>query len=320
MAILVFRRLLLSAFVILSVAMLIFVATEVLPGDALEVSLTSDELAMMTSAELDQKRHELGLDRPAPVRFLEWVTKAAHGDFGTTIISHAPVWDVIGYPLRNSTLLAVATVMIAFPLALLLGMTAAYYKGRWPDVVASAGAIIGYSIPEFASGNVLVLCFAIWLPIFPSVILAFTKAPPEVLLKVAFLPVVTIVFASIAHMVRLVRAGFIEALNSDYVERARLNGVGEMRLLFRHALPAAIIPALSSMALYVAGLLHGVIVVEKVFSYPGLGIVLVDAVEKREVAIVQAIGLLATILVIGMNLLADLAIVALDPRARTVRQ
>lgn len=320
MLILILRRLLLSTMVILSVAVLVFLATEVLPGDALEVSLTSDELAMMTPAELTQKRHDLGLDRPAPIRLMEWLSKAVRGDFGTTLISRTPVWDVIGYPLRNSVLLATATIVIAFPLALLLGMIAAYYKGRTPDVVASVGAIIGYSIPEFASGNILVLCFAIWLPLFPAVILAFTQASPGVLLGAAFLPIVTIVFGSIAHMVRLVRAGFIEALNSDYVERARLNGIAEFRLLLRHALPAAIIPALSSMALYVAGLLHGVIVVEKVFSYPGLGVVLIEAVEKREVAIVQAISLLATVLVIAMNLLADLAILALDPRARAAQQ
>lgn len=320
MVILIFRRLLLSTLVVLSVAVLVFTATEVLPGDVLEVSLTSDELAMMTPVELAQKRHDLGLDRPAPIRLLEWLAKVAHGDFGTTVISRTPVWEAISYPLRNSILLATATIVIAFPLALLLGMTAAYYRGRVPDVVASVGAIIGYSIPEFASGNILILCFAIWVPLFPAVILAFTKAPPGVLLGASFLPVVTIVFGSIAHMVRLVRAGFIEALNSDYVERARLNGIAEFRLLLRHALPAAIIPALSSMALYVAGLLSGLIVVEKVFSYPGLGIVLIDAVEKREVAIVQAISLFATVLVIAMNLLADIAILALDPRARAARQ
>ena len=146
---------------------------------------------------------------------------------------------------------------------------------------------------------------------------AFTKDPPSLLLATAFLPVLTVVIGSIAHLVRLVRAGFIEALNSDYVERARLAGASDARLVLRHALPASVIPALNSAALYAAGLLSGIIVVEKVFAYPGLGLVLINAVEKREVAVVQAVSLIAAVIVISMNLLADAAVMALDPRARS---
>jgi len=124
------------------------------------------------------------------------------------------------------------------------------------------------------------------------------------------------VFGSVAHLLRLVRGGFLEALNSDYVERARLTGVPEWRLLLRHALPASVIPALSYVALYVAGLLQGIVVVEKVFGYPGLGLVLIDAVNAREVAVVQAIALLSAVTVVVFNLLADLAIALLDPRVR----
>jgi peptide/nickel transport system permease protein len=125
------------------------------------------------------------------------------------------------------------------------------------------------------------------------------------------------VFGSIAHLVQLVRTGLIEALASDYVERARFTGVGELRLVLRHALPASVIPALNSAALYVAGLLGGMVVVEKVFAYPGLGMVLLQAVDKREVAVVQAVSLLAAVAVVTLNLLADLAVIALDPRARS---
>jgi peptide/nickel transport system permease protein len=182
------------------------------------------------------------------------------------------VAEVIGYPLRNSILLGLVTALVAIPVALAIGIAAAYWRGRWPDVAASGGAIVGYSIPEFASGNFLILCFAIWLPIFPAMITAFTKDAPSVLLASAFLPVLTVVIGSIAHLVRLVRAGFIESLNSDYVERARLAGSSNLSVVLRHALPASVIPALNSAALYVAGLLSGIIVVEKVFAYPGLGL------------------------------------------------
>ncbi len=310
------RRLGLSALVIWLVTVLVFVSTEVLPGDALQVSLTADEAAQMTEEDFARRRAELGLDRPAPVRYTEWLLAAVRGDFGKTIMGKASVTEVIAYPLRNSVLLGLVTALIAIPTALAIGIAAAYWRGRLPDLVASTGAIVGYSIPEFASGNFLILCLAIWLPIFPAVITAFTNDAPSVLLATAFLPVLTVVIGSIAHLVRLVRAGFIESLNSDYVERARLAGASDLRLVLRHALPASVIPALNSAALYVAGLLSGIIVVEKVFAYPGLGLVLIQAVEKREVAVVQAIGLIAAVIVVILNLLADTAVMALDPRAR----
>ena len=313
------RRLTLSLLVVWLVTILVFVSTEVLPGDALQVSLTADEAAQMSAADLARRRAELGLDRPAAIRYADWLFSALRGDFGKTLIGKADVADVIGYPLRNSVLLGLVTALVAIPTALAIGIAAAYWRGRAPDLVASTGAILGYSIPEFASGNFLVLCFAIWLPIFPAMITAFTRDAPATLIAASFLPVLTVVIGSIAHLVRLVRAGFIESLGSDYVERARLAGSSELSVIFRHALPASVIPALNSAALYVAGLLGGIIVVEKVFAYPGLGLVLIQAVEKREVAVVQAISLVAAVLVIGMNLLADAAVMALDPRARAAR-
>ena len=311
------RRLALSLLVVWLVTVLVFLSTEVLPGDALQVSLTADEAAQMSEADLAKRRAELGLDRPAAVRYFDWLGGAMHGDFGKTIIGKAEVSEVIAYPLRNSLLLGLVTALVAIPAALAIGIAAAYWRGRWPDVAASSAAIVGYSIPEFASGNFLILCLAIWLPVFPAMITAFTKDPPSALLASAFLPVLTVVIGSIAHLVRLVRAGFIEALSSDYVERARLAGASNLSLVLRHALPASVIPALNSAALYSAGLLSAIIVVEKVFAYPGLGLVLINAVEKREVAVVQAVSLVAAVIVIGMNLLADAAVMALDPRARS---
>ena len=310
------RRLALSLLVVWLVTVLVFLATEVLPGDALQVSLTADEASQMSEEDLARRRAELGLDRPAAVRYADWLFSALRGDFGRTIIGKAEVAEVIGYPLRNSVLLGLITALVAIPAALAIGIAGAYWRGRSPDFAASTGAILGYSIPEFASGNFFVLCFAIWLPIFPAMITAFTKDPPLALVAASFLPVLTVVIGSIAHLVRLVRAGFLEALDSDYIERARLAGASELGLVLRHALPASVIPALNSAALYVAGLLSGIIVVEKVFAYPGLGLVLINAVEKREVAVVQAVSVIAAVIVIGMNLLADAAVMAIDPRAR----
>lgn len=311
------RRAGLYALTLFLASLLVFMATEVLPGDALEVSLTSDEIAMMSEADLAAMRHKLGLDQPAMTRYAKWLANAVRGDFGTTFIGKGQVSDIIREPVKNSLLLGGVAALVAIPTALLLGIAAAYWRGRWPDTLASMGAIIGYSIPEFASGNLLILIFAIWFAVFPAVILAFADASPGTLLAVSILPVATVVFGSIAHLVQLVRTGLIEALATDFVERARFTGVSELRLILRHALPAAVIPALNSAALYVAGLLSGIVVVEKVFAYPGLGMILIQAVDKREIAVVQAVSLLAALAVVSMNLLADLAVIALDPRARS---
>lgn len=316
MALSLLRRLGLYLLTLFLASLLVFVATEVLPGDALEVSLTSEELSLMTHEDLDRRRAELGLDRPAALRYLTWLGNAARGDFGVTIIGKTPVIEIIRDPVKNSLLLALVTALVAIPSAVLLGVLAAYYRGRLPDRLASTVSIVGYSVPEFAFGNFLILVFAIWIPIFPAVIMAFANDSADALLAVSVLPVATIVFGSIAHLVRLIRSGLIEALACDFVERARFTGLSELRLVLRHALPAAVIPALNSAALYVAGLLSGIVVVEKVFAYPGLGMILLQAVDKREVAVVQAISLLAALLVVTMNLLADLAVVALDPRTR----
>lgn len=303
--------------VIVLLTALVFLATEVLPGDAVLNSLSADDLSLMSPEEIDQLRASYGLDKPALVRYGQWLAGLLQADLGHTIMDKTPVAELIAYPARNSLLLGALAALVAIPIALLLGMAAAYWQHRWPDRLASGAAIVGYSVPEFASGNFLILCLAIWLPVFPAVISAFTTAPLSELAALAWLPIVTIVLGSIAHLVRLVRGGFLEALHSDYVERARLTGVSEWRLVLRHALPASVIPALSSAALYVAGLLQGIVVIEKVFGYPGLGIVLVEAVDKREIAVVQAVALLSAVTVVTLNLLADLVIALIDPRVRT---
>ncbi|GAA4161802.1 ABC transporter permease [Shinella granuli] len=310
------RRISLSFLILILVSLFVFLATEVLPGDALDVSLTDDDLAVLTPEQLAEMRAELGLDRPAAVRYLSWLSGALVGDFGNTIITRAPVADIIMGPLRNSILLALATTAVAIPVAHFIGILAAYWRDRAPDTIVSTSAIVGYSIPEFVSGNALILIFAIWLPIFPATIVLYTDGPILEMLAVSILPVATIVIGSIAYLSRLLRLGLVEALVSDYVERARLAGVSEWRVVFTHAVPASLVPTLNAAALYVAGLLSGIVVVEKVFAYPGLGLELINAVLKREVPVVQATVFLGAVGVLLMNLLADLSIIALDPRVR----
>ena len=312
----ILRRAGLSLLTLVLLAAYIFLATEVLPGDALDVSLSADEISQMPPEQLAQMKHDLGLDRPAHERLGEFLLGAARLDFGRTVITKARVVDIIAYPLRNSLLLAGTVIAIAFPLALTLGIAAAYWYRRPVDTLVSVGAIVGYSVPEFVTGTVLVILFAVTWPLFPATITASTSDPALVLLAAAPLAVATIVIGSMAYLTRILRVGLVEALSTDFVERLRLTGVPEWRVVLLHALPAAVIPSLTAMALYAAAMVSGLVVVELVFAYPGLGQELVRAVTRREVHVVQVIALFSATVVVVLNLAADLAILALDPRTR----
>lgn len=311
------RRTALSVLVIFLVAVFVFLATEVLPGDALDVYLTEDDVSVMTQAEIEEMRRDLGLDIPAPIRFFTWLAGAVVGDFGVTTVDKIPIGEIIFDPLLNSLQLGAVITVITMPVAFAIGAAAGYWRGRRTDAVVSTTSIIGYSIPDFVIGTVLIIIFAVWIPLFPAVITVFNDAPPLQLLAVSLLPAITVIIGHVAHLSRLLRVGFAETMNSDFVERARLSGVPEHRIVFRHVLPASVIPTLNATALYVAGVLSGLIVVEKVFGYPGLGIELIEAVDTREVHVVQAIAFLGALLVVFMNLLADFAIIVLDPRVRS---
>lgn len=313
----ILRRIGLSLLILFLVSVLVFLSTEVLPGDALDVFLTADDLVTMEPEQIEALRRDFGLDKPAVWRFFQWLSGAVVGDFGVTFIDETPVSEVIWDPLLNSLLLGLVITIIAVPVALAIGSTTGYYRGRKPDAVVSSLAIIGYSIPDFVIGTLLIIFFAVWIPLFPALILVFADASIWELLKISIMPAVTVIIGHVAHLSRLLRAGFIEAMNCEFIERARLSGVPEKRIVFRHALPSSVIPSLNSVALFIAGLLNGLIVIEKVFGYPGLGLQLIEAVDKREVHVVQAITFLGAVLVIGMNLLADLSIIILDPRVRS---
>mgnify|MGYP006267111621 CR=1 FL=1 len=312
----VLRRLGMSVLTLALLAVFVFAATEVLPGDALDVSLSADELSTMPPQRLAQMKRDLGLDRPPAERLVSFLAGAARLDFGRTLIGKTPVMEIVAFPLRNSLLLGAAVILAAVPAALFIGVVAAWRHRRMADTVISSAAIIGYSVPEFVIGTVLVILFAVTWPLFPATITANTKDPALTLIAASPLPVVTVVIGSIAYLGRVLRVGMIEALSSDFVERLRLTGIPEWRIVLAHALPAAVIPSLTAMALYAAALVSGIVVVELVFAYPGLGQELVRAVSRREVHVIQAIALLAAGLVVLFNFLADLAILALDPRTR----
>lgn len=313
---LILRRGALSLVTLFLLATFIFFATEVLPGDALDVSLSADELANMPPEMLARRKAELGLDRPILERYVGFLGGLLSFDLGRTLITRAPVVDIVAMPLRNSVALAGVTLLLALPVALAIAMAAAQAKGRALDNAVSGAAIIGYSIPEFVTGLLLIAVFAVWWPLFPATITANTDDPLGVLLAAAPLAIATTIIGSIAYLGRILRVGLIEVMAADFVERLHLSGIPRWRILWLHALPAAMIPGLSAAALYAASLVSGVVVVELVFAYPGVGAELVRAVTRREVHVVQAIALAAAICVVLFNLVADLGIAALDPRTR----
>lgn len=310
------RRLAASLLVLLLVSAVVYWGTAVLPGDALTAVLPMDVLQTISPEELARKRAELGIDRPHLVQFAEFLGRITQLDFGRTTVTREPVLERIDHPLRNSLILAGLTA-IAAPLAA-IGLAVASVlrpRGRL-DATLTGGTLFAYSMPEFVTGNLLIILFAVLLPIAPAVIMLPTTAPSLAILGVIALPIATLILGGIAYQYRLLRAALIEALDSDYCERARLSGVSEWRVVVRHALPAALVPMLSATAQFVSSLISGGIVIEFIFGFPGIGQELVQAISTRDIPSVQAIALFGASAVVLCNFAADLMILALDPRVR----
>lgn len=313
---LILRRLALSGLILFMVSGLVFVGTEILPGDALDATIPADELMYYTEDDLARMRAELGLDKPALVRFVDVFTGLITFDFGVTLLTQEPVIGSIWHPMLNSLLMASVAIVLTPLVSIALGIAAAMRPGGRLDGIISGATLFAYSMPDFVVGNVFIIAFAITLSWAPAVLMISESAPWHQILAVAVLPVAALIVSGVAYQFRLLRAGMVDALASEYVERARLSGLPEWRLVVVHALPAALIPMLNGTAQFVAGIISGTVVIEAVFKFPGIGVELIRAVAQREVPTVQAITFLAAFGVILSNLLADIAVLALDPRVR----
>ena len=309
------QRLLFSVITLTIVAVVVFVMTDLLPGDWAQAYFGRDA----TPESLAAMRARYGLDRPATERFAEWFSGALRGDFGTSLARDKPVVEVIALRLRNSLVMGGLAVLVAIPVATVLGIIAGLTRDRAQDVTISTISLIGMSTPEFVIGTVLIWIFGVMLKLFPAVTLINPDAPIVDLLPNIVLPAATLAIASIAYLLRMVRTTTINVLTSEYVEMATLKGLSRSRVVFRHALPNVLLPTINVMALMLSGLLGGVFIVEVVFNYPGLGRSLVDAVSFRDVPMIQAIALLWAAMYIIVNLGADLLTKLLDPRLSSLR-
>ncbi len=303
------QRLALGVLTLFIVSVVIFGATELLPGD-LARELLGQSATPETLAAL---RAQLGLDQPAPVRYWNWLSAFLQGDFGVSMANRRPIADLISARLGNTIFLALYAAALAVPISLTLGILAALWRNSIFDRAANVGALSAISFPEFFVAYILVL----WLAqsgLFPSMVRINPTTGLGEKLYMAFLPALTLTLVVTAHMMRMTRAAIINLLASPYIEMARLKGLSPMRIILRHAVPNALAPIINVVALNLAYLITGVVVVEVVFVYPGLGQLMVDAVSNRDIAVVQAVALIFAAAYVLLNLLADVLSTLSNPR------
>jgi peptide/nickel transport system permease protein len=312
------RRTLGALLGIFAASVVIFAGTQLLPGNAASVVLGRNGSPATVKA-LDKQLH---LDRPAVQQYTDWLRRFVHGDLGDSAVGlaqgekHAPIWPLVKTPVKNSAILALVTALLMIPLSLGLGVLAAVYAGRWIDNVISLGSLAAISLPEFVIGSLLIAIFFVQFDWFPPTALISPGVNPLSEPSKLVLPVATLLLASLAAGIRMVRAGMLEVLQTEYVQTARLNGVAERRVLWRYGLRNALAPSVQILTQNLQWLIGGIIITENVFAYPGIGSTLVVAVQNRDVTLVQSVAMLIAIVYILMNLLADLIVMLLVPKIR----
>ncbi|NKW71467.1 ABC transporter permease [Rhodobacteraceae bacterium R_SAG10] len=309
---LVVQRLALGLLLLLAVSLLIFAGTQILPGDVAQSILGQ----AATEQALANLRAELGLNDPAYVRYLGWLGGVLTGDLGTALSNGQDIATQIGKRLGNTLFLASTAAVVAVPLAIILGLLAVQHRNRWPDKLISGLTLASISLPEFFIGYVLIYFFAVKLRWFPSVATVYDSMGFFEKLNAIALPVAVLTLVVLAHMMRMTRAAILNVMQSAYIETAELKGLSAFNVIFRHAFPNAISPIVNVVMLNLAYLVVGVVVVEVIFVYPGMGQYLVDHVTKRDVPVVQACGLIFAGVFIGLNLVADVVAIVSNPRLR----
>jgi peptide/nickel transport system permease protein len=310
---LVIGRVLSSLVTLLLVSLLIFAVLEVLPGDVATRVLGRDA----TPEALATIRERLNLGDPAYLRYLTWLGNLVQGDFGVSLISGRRVVDILAPRIFNTLLLSLYAFVLYIPLATLPALIQAVQRDRTVDHGLSVLTLVLLSIPDFLLATILMIVFVVMTPLFPAISLVDESSSAGEYLYAMTLPAVTLAIVMAVYAVRMLRDNLIEVLDSDYVRTAELKGVPRARIVWRHALPNALIPTLNVTALNLAYLIGGVVVVEKVFSYPGFGSLLVDSLQLRDVPLIEATILLSAAVYIGANLLADIGSILLNPRLRS---
>ncbi|MDW3222737.1 MAG: ABC transporter permease [Paracoccaceae bacterium] len=310
--ILVAQRLALGFLLLLAASILIFAGTSILPGDVAQQILGQSA----TPEALENLRRELGLNEPAVSRYFSWLGGILQGDLGTALTNGRDIAESLGSRLANTLFLAFWAAVIAVPLAIFLGLLAVRYKDRWPDKLISGVTLTTISIPEFMIGYILIYWVSIKWGMFSSVAIINDSMSLGQKLNAIAIPVMVLTLVVLAHMMRMTRAAILNVMQSAYIETAELKGLGMLKIIRKHAFPNAIAPIVNVVMINLAYLVVGVVVVEVVFAYPGMGQYLVDHVAKRDVPVVQACGLIFAAVYIGLNLIADIVSILANPRLR----
>ncbi len=298
---------------LLFVSMLIFVVTEVLPGDVATAILgrraTNEE-------NLSALREQLGLNRPALTRYVDWLTGMLQGDWGDSLTLKVPIYPLVTERLGYSLVLALVAFVIGVPLGLLLGVIAGLMQDSWVDHLISGILLLLVSIPEFVLATTGIMIFAYQFQILPATSTIEADMSWQTVSLALILPTTTLVLGMLAHVGRMMRSSIAEVMHSQYVRTAVLKGLQMRVVIFRHALPNALLPTISVIALEVGYLLGGIVVIENIFAYPGLGRLMLRGVTNQDLPLLQAVTLIMTVAFMVANFLADMVYLMLNPRIR----
>ena len=308
----VMRRIGIGIVLLWLVSVLIFAVTQVLPGDAAEIRLGQEA----TPETLAALRAELGLDKPWYVQYFNWISRLSSGDLGISVAGGATIQSLIADRIGNTVFMTVVVSTISIPLSLLLGLLTAMYPGSYLDRTVTSLTLGLIAVPEFFIAIILILVLAVGFGIVPAVSYLSGTESFWKSVHVLALPIATLVIAVSVQMIRMTRAGILNVMSSPYVEMAILKGVPRRRIILRHALLNAIGPIINIMALNLAYLVSGVVIVETIFSYPGLAKLMVDGVQTRDIPLVQACGMIFCCTYVVLILIADVAAIVSNPRLR----
>ncbi|WP_026060267.1 ABC transporter permease [Pseudaminobacter salicylatoxidans] len=309
---LIAQRIALGLILLFAVSVLIFVGTQILPGDVAQSILGQSA----TPQALANLREQLGLNDPAYVRYFRWFWGMLHGDMGTALSNGQDIAASLGGRLKNTLFLAFWAAVISVPLAIILGLIAVRHRNGLVDKFISGFTLASISLPEFFIGYLLIYFVAVELQWLPSVSTVYDSMPFLDRMKAIALPAATLTLVVLAHMMRMTRAAILNVMQSAYIETAELKGLTPSEIIRRHAFPNAIAPIVNVVMLNLAYLVVGVVVVEVIFVYPGMGQYLVDHVAKRDVPVVQACGLIFAAVYIALNIIADITAIVSNPRLR----
>ncbi len=296
----------------LVISMLVFIIAEVVPVDPARSALGP----YAPQEAVDDLRDRMGLDRPAAVRYFDWITDILRGDFGESIHYQRPVGDLVAVRVQRSLALAGLGFVFMIPLGLALGCIAGITENRLPDRIISLTSSIFVSVPSFASGIFLIVIFSLWLNWFPGVSMPDPEAGIFESAKKLILPVLVLALDEIGYLARMTRVSMAEVMHSDYIRTAVLKGISRWKVIWRHALRNALIAPFTAIMLHVNWLIGGVVVVEVLFNYPGLGRLLLDAAMRNDITLLMGGTLVLTFVAVATQVLADIGLYFMNPRIR----